>query len=731
MAVVPGPSDRRSDATATSRRRFPRSARVASAIAVLVAAILVVHSPSLLGPARLTAHHDNLDGAAPLRLEAARQWKSGNVPLWNPWKRAGMPLLADTTAGAIYPGNAPYLFVAATERDGAGPSVFAAMDVVAALHAVLAGLFTFGFLRALGAGAAAATLGGLVYAGSGTMAWFAAWYIQIQNSAAWLPLVLLAVHRAATSNEAAVGWIAVGGVAVALQFFAGFPETSFYSGVIAILYALSLVRRDEPWRAPRAVASVYVAGIALAAVQLVPSLELQMLSRRPAELSLEMFQSLPASPAMVWSWFQPPVDSGLAFPPTTAYHFGAAAVLAGALGLLSRSRASLFFAALLATGFVLSIGPATPVSGWLHELPGFGAFRHPFKHLFELSFAMAVLAGLGADRLVRWSRDARWPVVLVAFAIVATAASLRTSHAVLVAANPPQVDASGARPAIADRIEPGWRVLTPRQWFQKRDPGFLLGDYPSRFRVPALHGAGPFLWEPLADATGMVEEETAFRRGLFGAADRTLAVLSTRYVVQTKQAGKFLPPLDASVWREVSAHADARLVERTDALPRVRFVGEVRCGDAATIAASLRGEAADPRDVALLACDDPYRPAGPLHEARSPTATIARDEAGHLTLETTVPEGRSAFLVLSQADHPGWRAWSGEQELRIHRVHGLVQGVEVPGGASRVDVAYRPRSFVIGALVSATAAVSLAGLAAWSARRRRTGLSPAREAPEP
>ena len=36
-------------------------------------------------------------------------------------------------------------------------------------------------------------LGGLVFACSGTMGWFAAWYIQIQNSAVWLPLILAAV----------------------------------------------------------------------------------------------------------------------------------------------------------------------------------------------------------------------------------------------------------------------------------------------------------------------------------------------------------------------------------------------------------------------------------------------------------------------------------------------------------------------------------------------------------
>ncbi len=704
-------------------RPLSRFAPVAVAVAGLVAAILWVHAPSLLGPRRLTAHHDNLDGAAPLRLEAARQWKSGRLPLWNPYKRAGMPLLADTTAGAIYPGNAPFLFVQEGDSAGTGPTAFRAMDAVAALHAVLAGLFTFAFLRALGAGAAAAALGGLVYACSGAMTWFAAWYIQIQNSIAWLPLILLAVHRAATSDGRSTGWIATGGAAVALQFFAGFPETSFYSGVIAIAYALSLVRREQPWRPLLGVAGIYLAGLSLAAVQLVPSIELQSLSRRPAGLPLEVFQSLPASASMVLSWFAAPADSGFAFPPAAAYHFGAAAVVAAAAGLVARARANVFFAALLAVGYLLAVGSATPVNGWLHALPGFGAFRHPFKHLFELSFAMAVLAGLGADRLLRRRADARWPLVVVALAIAATATSLRSSHAVLAAANPPQVDTSGARPGIADRVEPGWRVLTPRQWFQKRDPAFLLGDYPSRYRVPALHGAGPYLWAPLAQATGMIEEETTFRRGLFGASDRTLAVLSTRYVVQSRQDGAFVPKLDPSVWHEVATDGDARLVERRDALSRVRVVGDVRCAAAPDIAAALRPGPEDPREVAIVDCEEAGPPARPLHAAASVPVSIVDEDAGRLTLDTAVPEDGTAFVVLSQADFPGWTAACGDRELRMRRVDGLVQGIEVPGGTSRVDVAYRPRSFLAGAVVSAAAA-TLLGLLLLRRARRPAGVSP-------
>jgi hypothetical protein len=690
-----------------------------AAVLALVACISWVHAPTLTSSAHLTAHHDNLDGAAPLRLEAARQWKSGQLPLWNPYKRTGMPLLADTTAGAIYPGNFPFLFVKSPDGDTIKPAdtqtaastadspVFRAMDEVAALHAVLAGLFMYLFLRVIALGAAASVLGAVVFACSGTMGWFAAWYIQIQNSVVWLPLILAAVHKVGTGCRYPAAWVSLGAAAVALQFFAGFPETSFYSALIAIGYALSLMRRDRRWQPPLAVASIYGAGLLLAAVQLFPALQLEALSRRPGTLSLEAFQSLPASASMVWSWMTASPPPGIEFPPLAAYHFGIAAVAAAAIGLVGTFRRSAFFVVVLAIGFVLSLGAATPVSGWFHALPGFGAFRHPFKHLFEVSFAMAALAALGADTLVRRRPSSRWPQAVVVVAIVVSSFSLRSNQAILIAANPAGVDTSGNRPDVLSRIEPGWRVLTPRRFFQKRDPDFLLGDYPSEFGVPAVHGAGPFLWGPLADATGMVEEETTFRRGFFDARDRTLALLSCRYVMQTSQDGKFLPVLDPATWSPVVETADARLVERKDALPRIRFVSAVRCSDTATIATTLSGGSVDPGDVALVDCSRERPSSEALPAPSSTTVRIANESPGHLELVTEVPTGGRAFVVVGQADYPGWQASIDGLATPIYRVHGLVQGVEVPGLTSRLHLSYMPLSFVIGAVTSAATAIVL------------------------
>jgi hypothetical protein len=677
-------------------------------VAALVVCILWVHWPGLAGPAHLTAHHDNLDGAAPLRVEAARQWRSGAVPLWNPWKRSGMPLLADTTAGALYPGNAPFLFSdfdpAPAEDDS---RVFRALDQVAAINAVLAGVFLYVFLRTIALAPLASAFGGLVFACCGTMGWFAAWYVQIQSSVIWLPLLLAAVHRA--SGAAAARWTTIGAAAVALQFFAGFPETSFYSGVIAIAWAIHLAVARGSARPVVAVVSIYAAGCLLAAVQLLPSLELQSLSRRPAELPLDVFQSAPATTAMFRAWLAPPPAWAFEFPPLAAYHFGAVATLAAIAGAVAFLRKSAFFVVLLAVGVALSLGAATPLSALLHQLPGFHAFRHPFKHMFEVMFAMSVLAALGAQ-WVAGRRDApASPLRLAAigFAIAATCVLLRANQAAIIAANPAATETSGARPSMVQHIEPGWRVLTPRQVFQRRDPEFLVGDYPSGFEIPAIHGAGPFLWADMAEATGMIEEETTFRPGLFSGRDRTLALLSGRYLLQTIYKQRFIPGVDAAAWRVVSETSEARLLEQRNALPRVRFAGSVRCATDTEVRASLDGSTESPAEVALVDCVSQPAPQGPFHLPSSLELEITHEAPGSLVIETNIPQGASAFLVVSQSDFPGWHAGVDGRRADIRRVHGLVQGIELPSGTKRVDLRYMPLAFLAGTAMSAATLIVL------------------------
>ena len=66
----------------------------------------------------------------------------------------------------------------------------------------------------------------------------------------------------------------------------------------------------------------------------------------------------------------------------------------------------------------------------------------------------------------------------------------------------------------------------------------------------------------------------------------------------------------------------------------------------------------------------------------------------------TVDATRPAMLVLSQAWSPGWEAVIDGQVVPVVRVDGLVQGVPVPAGSHRVELAYRAPGLRAGFLVT-------------------------------
>ncbi len=738
-------------------------------------AVVWLYGDGLTGNARIAAHHDNLDLTNPSRVEAARQWREGRLPLWNPYKRLGMPLLADPTAGALYPGNLPYLL-------GDNSPRYRALEQVAAIHGILAALSMFFFLRTLRLDHTAAALGALVYAANGFTLWTAANFIHMQSSLAWAPAILACVHRSSTEARWRP-WAAAGGLCVALQVLAGYPEYSLYTGLIAGGYALALASRrgSAPSRPLLAVTVIYAAGAALAAVQLIPAIELQLVSRRPGSLELSTFQAVPASPMMPLDWVTPGRREQLFSVPPAATYVGMLAIPFAVEGLRRRGYLRWFLVVLLLLGSLLAVGSATPVSAVLHEVPGFSAFRHAFKHLLEVSVALSVLTAVGADRYINRSRGAL-PVVTIATAVclliavvrattgaagepeieqirqrgaqfavllafggglsfamyrywqrpraavliafVALCPSYWVNHGALVELSWKGVDRYLEQPEAARLMTAEARVLAIRLAFQKREPEYLLGDFPTEFRVMAIHGAGPFLWKPLADATTMVEEEVLRDPSILDGRVPLLDLIGCRYLVATKaRDGRFRHShyLREPYYRTLLDGSDYVVVERTAAHPLVHFADRASCETDEDTAAMIRGSLPlDVRDTAPVSCAG--RPALPARFAPAAVARVKEIERspGRWEFSTNVAASLPAFLVVSHADMPGWRATIDGKPAALYRSYGLIQGIVVPGGEHRVVLEYEAPGLFAGAAVSAASLLLVCVLLVMGARRRFT-----------
>jgi hypothetical protein len=94
-------------------------------------------------------------------------------------------------------------------------------------------------------------------------------------------------------------------------------------------------------------------------------------------------------------------------------------------------------------------------------------------------------------------------------------------------------------------------------------------------------------------------------------------------------------------------------------------------------------------------------------------AQVFRESPSRVRVE--LPGQGGGLLVLNDCYYPGWTAAVDGRPVGILRANGTFRGVLVPAGSRTVSFHYAPRSFTLGALISALA-LALAGLLArrWS-----------------
>jgi hypothetical protein len=186
--------------------------------------------------------------------------------------------------------------------------------------------------------------------------------------------------------------------------------TSGYLVVFAIVMIAVAIAARLPWWRPRArtVIPVFALAAIVAAIAIIP---VYLPYRRVAETqhmvrTLDIVREYSATPAgylaaagrvhmSTWSarFFRDPVDSF--FPGVAVLALTVVALVAGLRRAAWRAR-TVMLAAIAIAGFVLSLGTATPIYGWLfHVFPPMQGLRAAarFGNLFLLG--LAVLAGLG------------------------------------------------------------------------------------------------------------------------------------------------------------------------------------------------------------------------------------------------------------------------------------------------------------------------------------------------
>ncbi len=218
---------------------------------------------------------DSMAQYYPWRAFAHRSFAAGTVPLWNPHSLCGTPFLANFQSALFYPLNLPFwLFDPAR--------VFGWM---ALFHLVLAGFGAYALARVLGLSRTAALTAGTAFELCG----FLITWLELPTLvyvASWLPWALLFAYQAA--RLASWRLALVTGFILGIQALAGHPQIWLYSA-LAVGAVILFTRGSRSL--PRLGFLALAFGLAglLAAVQLLPAMELASASHRTSGATLERF----------------------------------------------------------------------------------------------------------------------------------------------------------------------------------------------------------------------------------------------------------------------------------------------------------------------------------------------------------------------------------------------------------------------------------------------------------
>jgi len=196
----------------------------------------------------------------------------------------------------------------------------------------------------------------------------------------------------------------------------------------------------------------------------------------------------------------------------------------------------------------------------------------------------------------------------------------------------------------------------------------------ARFLAPGESGS----WRPFQVASG---PDTLVYASLPGPRDNPRC----DYALWTvPEAGR--ETRGAEVGLDLVYDREYRVYENRDFLPRV--FAPRRSERASGVAEVVhRLETADPREVVFL-------PAGlPGIGSEWAPAEIDDLRESYGRLEFRARAAGPAFAVISNIYFPGWRAWIDGHEARVLRADGLLQGLRLPSGESRVTLKYFPLSY--------------------------------------
>jgi len=361
-----------------------------------------------------------------------QQLRQSQLALWNPNILSGDPVMASAVTAQAYTIKlAAYLLL----------PVIDAQAVLLIIH-FLAGFFAYLLMRDWSFSRPAALLSGIAWMFNG----YVSVWLEFNHTviaAALLPLVLLLYDKA--NRSWSWKWVAMAGLALGLANLGNAQRASYVALALLALHAvrqIGLIRS----RSGRVLLSgnlrfglILLISLGLAAVQILPLVELQALGQERAISAIGDLKMALLRVALLWSFGLPtaagsPILQFDLFPMSgTNYNEfqGYAGIVPLSLAIValfrSRNRETWFLGGL--GGVALAIALLSPLIPVFRVVPVVSALNHS-RLLFLYGFSLAMLSGIGLELLIcrgdqrRVARRAAIATGLVTLTVTAAVAAI-------------------------------------------------------------------------------------------------------------------------------------------------------------------------------------------------------------------------------------------------------------------------------------------------------------------
>lgn len=595
------------------------------------------------------------------------------------------------------------------------------------INYLLGGIFTFLFARSLKLGFLASLVA--MFAFTTAQYIIPGANILRSNSFFLMPALFYAIHELYVCAETnrrlrAVAYVLFGAVIIIESFLGGYTQLNIYGLIAAGLFALYLLYREFSFRFLVYVGALFGAGIAVLLPYIAAALELASASARAGGLQWQSAsQSISAG-----AYFQ-----NLTFDLITPPWHGSTlqSLYAGLVGVffffcslffVRRHPTALFFAGLLVFS-VVSAFPY-PLFYLMQHLPVFEYFRYPPHWFFVSSFALSILAGIGLEQVrasaaSRFAAVQKWlqvqsvRVAIVAICVVNLALPMYLS----IARQSVSADALFEEPWIVRTIRERsgsdqFRTVQPYpgvlSWFlfvkdyyptaaQKID---FNSEYTQTHLTPLLWGMDsvrgfdnlvPRRYAQVLAYIDQKQSSNVFEQGYLVLPESIMSLLGMMNVKYMWS----IPSVEAQHERDVELleigkvnfdditfpfhlYENKRYLPRWYVPPSVTILQEGESNFATIIEAEN-----DFSKRAFIECSSCEK--GELSQLSATVELIASGN-NYLTFRSESPE--EFWLVVSNANIPGWRAYIDEEETGMYYANYIYQGVSVPAGSHKVHLEY-------------------------------------------